>query len=84
MGTFSFAQKIASDSNCAVGGMMDRAAHLVPYLEDFRAEVLAAERKQIDRLRAAILEAAQGTNEAWTHDNLLRALEQPTTSGVSK
>jgi hypothetical protein len=47
MGTFSVAQKIAQDSNCAAGGMMDRAAHLVPYLEDFRAEVLATERKHV-------------------------------------
>lgn len=47
MGVFTFAQRIASDTACAQGGMMDRAAHLVCHLSDYRNEVVWAERRRV-------------------------------------
>lgn len=47
MGTLVAAKRIAQDTSCAQGGMMERALHVVPHLESFKAEVLNAERKRV-------------------------------------
>lgn len=54
MGLFDLAQKIASDTRCAQGGMMGRAAHIAVYLADYREEVIAEEhRRIIDSMKLA-------------------------------
>lgn len=51
MGLFDLAQKIAADTKCAQGGMMDRAAHIAVHLANYRDEIIAEEHS---RMRASM------------------------------
>jgi hypothetical protein len=50
--------------------LKNRAAMVTPW-----ATCCGEAAAELERLRAVLLEIAQGTNEKWAHDNAMRALE---------